>query len=68
MPNLTDVLGSITETADWMKSGGILPVGRAALNAYLKRRSAEAQEILFEELRNGATCLSKWRPKTTASP
>ncbi|MGQ3300296.1 hypothetical protein [Reyranella sp.] len=53
MPNLTDVLGSITETADWMKSGGILPVGRAALNAYLKRRSAEAQQILFEELRSG---------------
>lgn len=53
MPSLTEVLGSIVETAEWMKTGGILPAGRAALNAYLRRRSADAREILFDELRNG---------------
>lgn len=53
MPNLNDILGSIVETAEWMKSGGILSAGRTALAAYLKQRSADAQKILFEELRNG---------------
>ena len=50
MANLPEILGSIVEGAEWLKTGGI-SAGRAALAAYLKSRSAAAREILFEEVR-----------------
>lgn len=52
MANIPEIVGSIIEGAEWFKTGGI-SAGRAALAAYLKKRSSEAQTILFDELRTG---------------
>ncbi len=68
MESLPEVIDAIVEAAEWVKTGGVLPAGRTALGAYLKRRAAAAQQILFEELLSGGNCPSKWRLKTTASP
>ncbi|MEK7994672.1 MAG: hypothetical protein AAB403_12780 [Planctomycetota bacterium] len=52
MANLPDVFGVIAEGAELLKSGG-LSAGRAVLNAYLKKRSDQARDILFDELKRG---------------
>jgi hypothetical protein len=50
MANLPEIIASIAEAAEWFKTGGISVAGRAALDAYLKKRSNAAQTILFDEL------------------
>lgn len=50
--NLLDVVLSVAENAEGLKIGG-LTAGRTALNAYLKKRNKDAQQILFDELSRG---------------
>ena len=52
MANFVEVFGAIAEGAEVLKTGGVSAC-RAALAAYLKKRSDDARQILFDELRRG---------------
>lgn len=52
MTKLPEVVSAIIEGTEWLKTGGI-SAGRAALAAYLAKRSDDARAILFEELKSG---------------
>lgn len=52
MANLPDVFGAISDGAELLQNGG-LSAGRVVLTAYLKKRSDQACDILFDELKRG---------------